>query len=121
MENKKTIKLLDKIIADTHRDETRYSTLTDSLKELRELVVEDDLPVLAKVLRLTYQHLESFEDFFIPIPEDEPLDESQEKEDVKGIESLQYLLNLIKHHENKFNYEEIKQYIHYLEVFAEDD
>ena len=113
--------MLDQIIADAHRDEETYNKLASSLKELRELVVKDDLPVLAKVIRLAYQHLESFEDFFIPIPEDEPLDEEKEKDNVKGIESLQYLLNLIKHHENKFNHEEIKQYIHYLEVFAEDD
>ena len=121
MENKKTIKLLDKIIADSNRDETHYSTLTNSLKELREMVVQENLPVLAKVIRLAYQHIESFEEFFIPVPEDEPLDESQEKENIKGKESLSYLMNLIKYHDNKFNQEEIKQYIHYLEVFAEED
>ena len=85
------------------------------------MVVKEDLPVLAKVLRLTYQHLEAFEDFLVPIPEDEPLDEDQEKEDIKGKESMLYLLNLIKHHDNKFNQEEIRHYIDYLEVFAEDD
>ncbi len=121
MENKKAIQLLDRIIDDTNRNGMVYNSLTDSLKELREMVVKEDLPVLAKVLRLTYQHLEAFEDFLVPIPEDEPLDEDQEKEDIKGKESMLYLLNLIKHHDNKFNQEEIRHYIDYLEVFAEDD
>ena len=121
MDNKKTIKKLDKIIDDVKQNGIMQNTLVDSLKELREMVVKDDLPVLAKVIRLTYQHLEEFEDFFIPIPEDEPLDEDQEKENVKGKESLLYLMNLIKHNENRFNQEEIRIYINYLEVFAEDD
>mgnify|MGYP006439044125 CR=1 FL=1 len=120
MDNKKTIKKLDKIIDDVEQNGILYSSLADSLKELREMVVKDDLPVLAKVIRLTYQHLEEFEDFYIPIPEDEPLEEDQEKENVKGKESILYLMNLIKHYENKFNQEEIRQYINYLEVFAEE-
>jgi hypothetical protein len=119
--NKKTKKFLDKIIDEVDQKGIEYNSLTDSLQELREMVVKEDLPVLAKVIRLTYQHLEMFEDFYIPIPEDEPLDEEQEKENVKGKESILYLLNLIKHHDNKFNQEELREYIQYLEVFAEDD
>jgi len=120
VENKKAKRLLDKIIDDTDQNGIDDS-LIDSLKELREIVVEQELPVIAKVLRLTYQHLEAFEDFLVPIPEDEPLDEEQEKENIKGKESISYLMNLIKHHDNKFNQEEIRHYIYYLEVFAEDD
>ena len=121
MNNKKTKKFLDKIIDEVDQKGIECNSLGDSLKELREMVVKEDLPVLAKVLRLTYQHLEMFEDFYIPIPEDEPLDDDQEKENVKGKESLLYLFNLIKHHDNKFNQEELREYIRYLEVFAEDD
>ena len=121
MNNKKTKKFLDKIIDEVDQKGIEYNYLAESLKELREMVVKENLPVLAKVLRLTYQHLEVFEDFYIPIPEDEPLDDNQEKEDIKGKESLLYLLNLIKHYDNKFNQEELREYIRYLEVFAEDD
>jgi len=119
--NKKTQKFLEKIIEDVDHNGILHNTLAENLKELREMVVKENLPVLAKVIRLTYQHLESFEDFYIPIPEDEPLDENQEKENIKGKESVLYLLNLIKHHNNKLNKEEIREYIEYLEVFAEDD
>ena len=66
MNNKKTKKFLDKLIDDVDQKGIEYDSLADSLKELREMVVKEDLPVLAKVLRLTYQHLEMFEDFFIP-------------------------------------------------------
>lgn len=121
MNSKKTKKFLDKIIDEVYQKGIEYNSLIDSLKELRELVVKENLPVLAKVIRLTYQHLDMFEDFYIPIPEDEPLDDNQEKENVKGKESLLYLFNLIKHHDNKFNQEELREYISYLEVFAEDD
>jgi len=119
--NKKTKKFLDKIIDEVNQKGIEYNSLTDSLQELREMVVKEDLPVLAKVIRLTYQHLEMFEDFYIPIPEDEPLDDEEEKENIKGKESILYLLNLIKQHNNKFNQEELREYIQYLEVFAEDD
>ena len=121
MNNKKTKKFLDKIIDEVNQKGIEYNSLTDSLQELREMVVKEDLPVLAKVIRLTYQHLEMFEDFYIPIPEDEPLDDGEEKENIKGKESILYLLNLIKQHNNKFNQEELREYIQYLEVFAEDD
>ena len=121
MNNKKTKKFLDKIIDEVNQKGIEYNSLTDSLQELREMVVKEDLPVLAKVIRLTYQHLEMFEDFYIPIPEDEPLDDEEEKENIKGKESILYLLNLIKQHNNKFNQEELREYIQYLEVFAEDD
>lgn len=125
MKSKKTKQLLTKIINDTEKNGISSNALAQSLKELREYVVKEDIPVLAKVLRLTYQHLESFEAFLIPIPKDEPFDEyeqSNETDDtVKGEESLLYLLNLIKHHENKLNEDEIREYIKYLELFAEDD
>ena len=121
MNNKKTKKILDKIIDEVDQKGIEYNSLADSLKELREMIVKENLPVLAKVLRLTYQHLEKFEYFYIPIPEDEPLDDNQEKENIKGKESLLYLLKLIKQQDNKFNQEELREYIRYLEVFAEDD
>ena len=59
--------------------------------------------------------------FLYPIPEDEPIDDEQEKENIKGKESILYLLNLNQASDNKFNQEELREYISYLEVFAEDD
>jgi hypothetical protein len=125
VKNKKAKQLLTKIINETEQNSILYNSLADSLKELRKYVVEENIPVIAKVLRLTYQHLEAFEGFLIPIPKDEPFDEYEQTNDnedaVKGEDSMMYLLNLIKHHENKLNEEEIREYIKYLELFAEDD
>ena len=94
------------------------NTLVEDLKELRKLVVEENIPLLAKVTRLTYEHIEEHEDFLIAIPDDEPL-ESEEldtkteesSEEVTGQESLEYMLSLMADHSNKVNEMELRDYV----------
>ena len=108
------------------------NTLVEDLKELRKFVVEENIPLLAKVTRLTYEHVGEHEDFLIAIPDDEPieLDEESEEneetttletEEVKGQESLEYMLSLMAEHDNKLNEMELREYVKALKEHAGED
>ncbi|MDR6302121.1 hypothetical protein [Mesonia maritima] len=112
MNNPKAQKLIKKILDDLDHAGIITNTLVSDLKELRPYAVEEERPVIAKAIRLTYEHIEENFTFDIPIPEDEPIedDEEIEKEEVKPEESLIYLMSLIKDSDNKRNIEEIREY-----------
>lgn len=129
LENKKALKLIDKIIGDLEEAGILSETIIDDLKSLRPFAVSEKLPVVAKSLRLAFEHIEENEVFVIPIPEDEPLDDDEsddestedveENELVTGAESLIYLLNLIKKSHLEVNIEELREYNRKFEAFAE--
>ncbi len=118
MENKKANKLIKKILEDLDHAGIIYNTLAQQLKELRVFAVEEELPVVAKALRLAYEHLEEFETFVAPIPEDEGF-EGEEGDKISGAESMIYFINLIKNQHNPLNVEELREYIQFLEDFAD--
>ncbi len=100
------------------------NTLVEDLKELRKMVVEENIPLLAKVLRLTYEHIEENDGFEIPIPDDEPIEEGEERdetEEVTGQESLEYMLSLMADHSNKVNEEELREYVRAMKEEAGED
>ena len=101
------------------------NTVVDDLKELRPYAVEENNPLLAKVIRLTYEHIETYKTFDIPVPEDEPLDEMAEEpeatEDSDPVASLDYLLSLMADPENKINELELREYSENLIAYAEEN
>ncbi len=130
MENIKAQKLLNKIQRDLMRNGIITNTIVEDLKELRKLVVEENIPLLAKVTRLTYEHIAENDDFLIAIPDDEPLEldeeaeedtEIVETEDVTGQESLEYMLSLMAEHANKVNEMELRDYVKALKEHAGED
>ncbi len=124
MENIKAQKLLNKIQRDLMRNGIIINTLVEDLKELRKMVVEENIPLLAKVLRLTYEHIEENDGFEIPIPDDEPIEEGEERdetEEVTGQESLEYMLSLMADHSNKVNEEELREYVRAMKEEAGED
>lgn len=129
MENIKAQKLLNKIQRDLMRNGIISNTIVEDLKELRSLVVEENIPLLAKVTRLTYEHIDEHNDFLIAIPDDEPLEvdeeteeiEVVETEDVTGQESLEYMLSLMAEHSNKLNEMELRDYVKALKEHAGED
>lgn len=124
MENIKAQKLLNKIQRDLMRNGIIINTLIEDLKELRTYVVEENIPLLAKILRLTYEHIEENEAFEIPIPEDEPLDDDDEDittEEVTGQESLEYMFSLMADYSNKLNEDELREYVKALKEYAGED
>ncbi|WP_417887901.1 hypothetical protein [Zunongwangia sp.] len=93
------------------------NTLVEDLKDLRKLVVEENIPLLAKVIRLTFEHLEEYQSFNVPIPDDDPIEDDLENEEVRveeeitGQESLDYMLSLMVDHQNKVNELELRDYV----------
>lgn len=129
MENIKAQKLLNKIQRDLMRNGIITNTIVEDLKELRKFVVEENIPLLAKVTRLTYEHIAEHEDFLIAIPDDEPIEveaeaeetEVLETEEITGQESLEYMLSLMAEHYNKLNEMELREYVKALKEHAGED
>jgi len=130
LENIKAQKLLNKIQRDLMRNGIITNTIVEDLKDLRKLVVEENIPLLAKVTRLTFEHIAEHDDFLIAIPDDEPLEldedaeeetEIVETEDVTGQESLEYMLSLMAEHSNKVNEMELRDYVKALKEHAGED
>ncbi len=114
MENKKAIKLIDKILEDLEKTGINTNTLIDDLKKLREYALEEQIPLAVKVLRFTYEHIEENDSFLIPIPDDEPVDEESElttdSSAKEPIESLKYMVSLMKSLKNKTNISDLREY-----------
>ena len=125
LKNIKAQQLLNKIQRDLMRNGIIINTLVNDLKELRTIIVDEEgNPLLAKVLRLTYEHVENFEGFEIAIPDDEPVEEGEaipENSAETGQESLDYLLSLMAEPENKVNKIELREYVNALNTYAEEN
>lgn len=124
MKNTQAQKLLDKIQRDLMRNGIIINTLVEDLKSLRPFAVEEEDPLLAKVIRLTYEHLETYQTFDIPIPDDEPLDENEEipaSNDSRPEESLDYLLSLMSDTSIKNNEMDLREYAQALQEYAEEN
>ena len=125
MKNIKAQQLLNKIQRDLMRNGIIINTLVNDLKELRSIIVDEEgNPLLAKALRLTYEHIENFEGFEIAIPDDEPVEEGEETPEnpaETGQESLDYLLSLMADPENKVNKIELREYVNALNIYAEEN
>ncbi|WP_029036856.1 hypothetical protein [Salinimicrobium xinjiangense] len=124
MENPKAQKLLNKIQRDLMRNGIITNTIVEDLKELRPYAVEEKNPLLAKVIRLTYEHIETYDTFDIPIPEDEPVEgfeDELETTEADPKESLDYLLSLMSESRNKINALELREYSNNLTAYAEEN
>ncbi|WP_394906338.1 hypothetical protein [uncultured Mesonia sp.] len=123
MNNPKAQKLIAKILDELNQVGIIANTLVADLKELRPFAVEEKRPVVAKALRLAYEHIEETFTFDIPIPEEEPIEVLEEGEleeetteanetesEFDADQSMIYFINLIKDSDNKLNIEEIREY-----------
>lgn len=109
MENKAAIKLIDKILNDLDKTGINTDTLIDSIKQLRAYALEEQNPLVVKVLRLAYEHIEENNSFLIPMLVDEE-DEVADEVENEPVESLKYLLSLLKNLNNKINISDLKEY-----------
>lgn len=125
LENPKAQKLLNKMQRDLMRNGIILNTIVEDLKELRPYAVEENNPLLAKVIRLTYEHIEAYQTFDIPIPEDEPVEGFEEEtgapQENDAIGSLDYLLSLMTEPDNKINALELREYSTALMEYAEEN
>jgi len=124
LNNIKAQQLLNKIQRDLMRNGIITNTLVKDLKELRTLVVEEGQPLLAKTIRLTYEHVDAYDSFNIAIPEDDPVEEGEEapvQEETTGQESLDYLLSLMADPSNRVNEIELREYVNAFNEYAEEN
>lgn len=125
MTNKKALQLIDKITDDLERNGIIINTLVTDLKALRPFAVEEKRPVVAKAIRLIYEHVEEFETFAIPIPQAEDImDDDGEvlntnTEESGPTESLLYFILLIRKEEHRQNKQEIRWYNEALKDYAD--
>lgn len=84
MNNPKAQKLIKKILDDLDHNGIIINTLVNDLKKLRPLAVEEKRPVVAKAIRLTFEHVEAYDSFYIPIPEDDPIELEEEDDEVEN-------------------------------------
>ncbi|MGO3707313.1 MAG: hypothetical protein ACTJGD_06900 [Mesonia hippocampi] len=121
MNNPQAQQLIRKILGDLNHTGIITNTLIDDLKKLRPYAVEEKQPVIAKALRLAFEHIEEYDSFNIPIPEDEPLEEIDfTPADFDPTESMVYLITLIRDINNKLNIEELRDYNNAFIKYAEE-
>lgn len=101
---------LDAIVEKVESKGISAPKLVDDLRELREVALKEQDPLVTKVLRLTYEYLSANESFDIEAQYDEDEDGNEYPLEVEDKENLLYLLNLLKNAEHKINREEIKDY-----------
>lgn len=101
---------LDEIIAKVEKKGIEAPKLVADLKSLRELALQEQDPLVVKVLRLTYEFLEENQCFDVQAQYEEDEEGNEYPIDIEDKENLLYLLNLLKNAEHKINREEIKDY-----------
>ena len=117
MINKKYYKLIDKIKTEIAKNGVVKDIIISDLQELRVLVIAENQPLLAKAIRLTFQHLEANKSFHIAIPDDEPFEDENgdvietEQATINDVESLDYLLSNMMDINNKMNVADIRGFV----------
>ncbi|TAF85463.1 MAG: hypothetical protein EAZ48_06520 [Flavobacteriia bacterium] len=101
---------LEQIIANVEKKGLEAPKLIDELKELREMALLEQDPLVVKSLRLTYEFLQENECFDVEAQYEEDEEGNEYPIEIDDKENLLYFLNLLKNAEHKINREEIKDY-----------
>jgi hypothetical protein len=113
LDNMKTLRAnqkLEQIIADVEKMGLEAPKLIDDLKELREMALLEQDPLVVKSLRLTYEFLQENECFDVEAQYEEDEEGNEYPIEIEDKDNLLYFLNLLKNAEHKINREEIKDY-----------
>jgi hypothetical protein len=113
LDNMKTLRAnqkLEQIIANVEKKGLEAPKLIDDLKELREMALLEQDPLVVKSLRLTYEFLQENECFDVEAQYEEDEEGNEYPIEIEDKENLLYFLNLLKNAEHKINREEIKDY-----------
>jgi hypothetical protein len=101
---------LDSIIEKVEKKGLEATKLVEDLKELRELALKEQDPLVTKVLRLSYEFLIEHSAFNVQAQYEEDEEENEYPIEIEDKENFLYLLNLLKSSDHKINREEIKDY-----------
>ncbi len=103
-------KKIEKIIALVEKEGVLAESLIQELKELRELALKEEDPLLAKVTRLTFEYLKENEAYDVQALWEEDEEGGEYPLEIDDKENLLNLLNLMLKSDHKINREEIKDY-----------
>jgi len=93
-------RLCDKIAKNFAKDNAAKEQTINDLKTLRNYFIEIKDPMITKMIRLCYEHLENHGSFDIEIEDFEP-DEEQS--------TFEYFMELILNYDNNYNREELRE------------
>lgn len=120
MKSPEAQKIIKKILDNLDHAGIITNTLLKDLHGLRPYAVEEKEPVIAKAIRLAYEHIETFDTFNIAIPMDEPIEDPEvdfelhdltdSENEVDPKESMIYLISLLKDSNNPLNLQEIRDF-----------
>jgi hypothetical protein len=103
--------IIDKIKAELKKDELNTAQVVTLMKELREYFKANHKePGYVKMIRLAYENLEENEDYTFLYLEDDG-----------GKENLEYLIDLLADHTNKYNREELQDIRNLMEGIVPED
>ena len=111
--NMKTLRAnqkLEQIIANVEKKGLEAPKLIEDLKELREMALLEQDPLVVKSLRLTYEFLQENDCFDVEAQYEEDEEGNEYPIEIDDKENLLYFLNLLKNADHKINREEIKDY-----------
>jgi hypothetical protein len=103
-------KKINDIISKVEKDGIKAKGLIDDLKDLRESALKEEDPLVAKVVRLSFEFIEKNEAFDIQAQFDEDEEGNEYPLDIEDQENFLYLMNLLLSADHKINREEIKDY-----------
>lgn len=110
MENSNAQNLIKKIQNEVIANGINAEYLVPELKKLREFALLEQKPVVVKALRLAYEHIEANNDFLIPIPSDEPIEDAEATVESTNVESFNFMMSLLLDTNNKLNIEDLRAY-----------
>ena len=113
LDNMKTLRAnqkLEQIIANVEKKGFEAPKLIEDLKELREMALLEQDPLVVKSLRLTYEFLQENDCFDVEAQYEEDEEGNEYPIEIDDKENLLYFLNLLKNADHKNKREEIKDY-----------
>jgi hypothetical protein len=93
-------RLCDKIAKHFAKDNAAKEQTIKDLQTLRNYFIEIKDPMITKILRLIYEHLEKYANFEIEIEDFEPDAEQS---------TFEYVMELIMNYDNKYNRDELQE------------
>lgn len=103
-------KKLESIIKKVEKDGLSAKNLIEDLKELRGYALQEQDPLVTKVLRLSYEYISENGSFDVQAQYEEDEEGNEYPLEIEDTENFLYLLNLLLRSDHKVNREEIKDY-----------
>ena len=96
MKTKEANDKLDKILAKVEKKGVEAPKLIETLKDLRNIALKEQDPLVVKTLRLTYEFIEENKNFSVQAQYEEDDEGNEYPLEIEDTDNLVYLLTLLK-------------------------